>query len=99
MELEKYGESGLFTGREKMALEDTDLMTRTPVEVSDALFARLRQEFNEPELLELTVAIGWDNFKARFHHALDIGSDNFGEGAYCPRAIPAGEQRETISSV
>lgn len=59
-------------------------MTATPVKVDDRLFAQLQQSFSEAELLELSSAIAWENYRARFNHALGIGSDGFSEGAYCP---------------
>jgi hypothetical protein len=61
-------------------------MTRAPVEVPDALFARLREKFSEPALVELTSAIAWENYRARFDHALGIEGENFTEGAVC--AVP-----------
>jgi hypothetical protein len=55
--------------------------------VPDELFARLRQHFDEPELVELTAAITWENQRARFNHALRIPPDGFSEGAVC--ALPS----------
>lgn len=66
-----------------------DVMTRTPVEVSDALFARLREKFSEAELVELTSAIAWENYRARFDHAFGIEAENFSDGAVC--ALPVRE--------
>jgi len=66
-------------------------MTQTPVEVSDSLFARLRQVFNEAQLVELTSAIAWENYRARFDHAFGIESESFSEGAVC--AMPV---RDTV---
>jgi len=67
-------------------LEYADAMTRTPVEISEALFARLRERFNEAELVELTSAIAWENYRARFDHAFGIEGEGFSEGAVC--ALP-----------
>ena len=67
-------------------LEYADAMTRTPVEVPDALFARLRERFSEAQLVELTSAIAWENYRARFDHAFGIEGENFSEGAVC--AVP-----------
>ena len=67
-------------------LEYTDGMTQTPVEVPDALFARLQERFCEAELVELTSAIAWENYRARFDHAFGIEAENFSEGTYC--ALP-----------
>ena len=62
-------------------------MTRIPVEVSDALFARLRERFTEAQLVELTSAIAWENYRARFDHALGIEGENFTEGAVCAMPV------------
>lgn len=70
-------------------LEYADAMTRIPVEVSDALFARLRERFTEPQLVELTSAIAWENYRARYDHAFGIEGENFTEGAVC--ALPVRE--------
>lgn len=69
-------------------LEYADAMTHTPVEVSESLFSRLRERFHEAELVELTSAIAWENYRARYDHAFGIEGENFSEGAVC--AMPAG---------
>ena len=62
-------------------------MTQTPVDVPEALFARLREHFGEAKLVELTSAIAWENYRSRFNHAFGIEAENFSEGAVC--AVPA----------
>ena len=61
-------------------------MTSTPVEVSDALFCRLREHFSDAQIVELTSSIAWENYRARFDHAFGVEAENFSEGAIC--AIP-----------
>lgn len=85
--LGSYHESENFSETEKLALEYADRMTRTPVDVPDELFTKLRERFNEPQLVELSMAIAWDNFKARFHHALEIKSEDFSAGQFCPLPV------------
>ena len=68
-------------------LEYADAMTQTPVEVSDSLFARLRERFSEAGLVELTSAIAWENYRARFDHAFGIEGENFTEGAVCAMPV------------
>lgn len=68
-------------------LEYADAMTRTPVEVSDALFARLHERYTAAELVELTSAIAWENYRARFDHAFGIEGENFSEGAVCAMPV------------
>jgi len=35
------------------------------------------------QLVELTTAIVWENFRARFNRAYDVKAQGFSEGAYC----------------
>ena len=63
-------------------------MTQTPVEVSDALFEKLRAQFNAAQLVELTTMIAWENYRARFNHAFGAESENFSEGSVCAVPVP-----------
>jgi alkylhydroperoxidase family enzyme len=85
--LSRYRTDFNFSEFERLVLEYADAMSQTPVEVSDSLFTRLRERFNEAELVELTSAIAWENYRARFDHAFGIEGENFSEGAVC--ALPA----------
>lgn len=80
-----------FTESEQLLLHYADQMTSTPVTVSDQLFAGLKIHFDDNQLLELTADIAHENYRARFNHALEIGSDNL----YCP--LPAAKQ-ETLTA-
>jgi alkylhydroperoxidase family enzyme len=84
--LNDYRSDFNFSELERLVLEYADAMTETPVEVSDSLFARLRARFSEAELVELTSAIAWENYRARFDHAFGIEGENFTEGDVC--ALP-----------
>ncbi len=85
--LPNYRTDTNFSDLERLVLEYADAMTQTPVEVSDALFGCLREQFTDAELVELTSAIAWENYRARFDHAFGIEGENFSEGAVC--ALPA----------
>ncbi len=82
--LSVYGESSEFSALEKLVLDYAQEITKTPVEVPDALFAALRANFSEAQLVELTAALAWENYRARFNHALAVEAQGFSEGAYCP---------------
>lgn len=84
--LPHYADSELFSPVEKLVLDYAVAMTRTPVGVDDGLFARLREHFDEPQLVELTFAIAYENQRARFNRGLDIGPAGFTEGKVC--AVP-----------
>jgi alkylhydroperoxidase family enzyme len=88
--LHDYRSNPNFSDTERLVLEYADRMTSTPVEVADALFARLRERFSEAQLVELTSAIAWENYRARFDHAFGIEAENFSDGTYCALPVRAG---------
>ena len=87
--LSEYKKSPLFSQTEKLVLEYADAMTETPVEVSDALFTKLREKFSEAQLVELTAALAWENYRARFDHAFGVEAEGFTQGSYCAMPVRA----------
>jgi AhpD family alkylhydroperoxidase len=85
-DLPRYRDSDAFSELEKLVLDYAVAMSRTPVEVPEELFARLRERFDEPQLVELTTAVALENYRARFNHALGVEPQGFSEGAFC--AVP-----------
>ena len=93
----RYRSSDLFTEREKAALDYTVAVMRTPVEVSDELFARVQTHFSTEQLVELTAHLTVVNLD-RFNAAFGIGSAGFSEGMVCvppdrPAARPSSVSR------
>jgi len=86
-ELERFGTSDAYDALEKDVLRYAEAITRTPVVVPDELFAGLRARLDPRQMVELTSAIAWENYRARFDHAFGIESQGFSEGAFCP--LPA----------
>ena len=80
--LPRYRSSDLFTEREKLALDYTVAVMRTPVEVSDELFARMREHFSDAQLVEITALLTAVNLN-RFNAAFGIGSAGFSDGMVC----------------
>lgn len=72
--LADYANSSLYTNVERVSLEYADAMTITGREVSDELFARLRQIYNDDELVELTAIVAWENSSSKFNRALRVPS-------------------------
>ncbi len=72
--LPDYAISPLYNAAERAALEYADCMTITELEVSDELFARLRQFYDDDALVELTEIIAWENASSKFNRALRIPS-------------------------
>lgn len=82
--LADYESSPDLSDLEKLVLRYAVEMTRTPVEVSDELFDELKSRFNRRQIVELTSAIAWENYRARNNHALGLESEGFSQGAFCP---------------
>jgi len=87
--LPRYRQSDLFTEREKLALDYTVAVMRTPVEVTDDLFARMKEYFGDKQMVEITALLTVVNLD-RFNAAFGIGSAGFSEGMVCvPPERPA----------
>jgi alkylhydroperoxidase family enzyme len=69
-----YENNELFSEAERLAFEFADAMTITGRQVSDELFARLREFYDEDALVELTATIAWENASSKFNRALHIPS-------------------------
>jgi alkylhydroperoxidase family enzyme len=67
-----------------MVLRLAVALTKTPASVGDRIFAELPAQFSEPQLVELTTAIAWENDRARFNRTFGILAVGFSEGAFCP---------------
>ena len=78
----RYKNSELFNEREKVALDYTVAVMRTPVEVTDELFAKLQEHFTTEQIVELTALLTLVNLD-RFNAAFEIGSAGFSEGMVC----------------
>lgn len=80
--LPNYRASNLFSDSEKAALDYAVAIMRTPVEVSDELFARTRKQFTEQQMVEITALMTVVNID-RFNAAFGIGSAGFSDGMVC----------------
>lgn len=74
--LADYDASPLYSGAERVALRYADAMTVTGREVSDELFAQLREHYTDDAIVELTEVIAWENASSKFNRALRIPSQN-----------------------
>jgi alkylhydroperoxidase family enzyme len=80
--LPRYRSSELFTEREKLVLDYTAAVMRTPVGVTDELFARMQAHFSDAQLVEITALLTAVNLN-RFNAAFKIGSAGFSDGMVC----------------
>ena len=73
-DLANYATSELYDAAERVALEYADSMTITGRDVSDDLFARLRDYYSDDAIIELTATIAWENSSSKFNRALRVPS-------------------------
>ena len=66
--------SARFDEVERLVLEYADAITITGRDVSDELFGRLRAQFDDDAIVELTETIAWENASAKFNRALRVPS-------------------------
>ncbi len=76
-EVPNWEHSKVLGERDKIVIEYAEEMSKTPVRVSDELFERLKKFFSDEQIVELTASVAYENYRARFNHALHIGSENF----------------------
>lgn len=74
--LASYATSELYDAPERVALEYADCMTTTGRDVSDDLFARLRNHYSDDAIVELTATIAWENSSSKFNRALRVPSQH-----------------------
>jgi alkylhydroperoxidase family enzyme len=72
--LADYATSPLYSEAERIALEYADSMTITGREVSDEFFSRLREFYDDDQIVELTAIIAWENASSKFNRALRVPS-------------------------
>ena len=75
--LANWRDSDQFDQRERHALEYAEAMTDSRLRVSDDLMARLKQQFSDDEIVELTGLIAFQNLSSKFNAALDVPADGF----------------------
>lgn len=92
--LPNYASSPLFSDLDKLVLDYAVAMSRTPVDVPDAMFDRLTEHFTDAQIVELTHYIALENMRGRFNLALGIGSCDLSAGMVCalPTTQPAQDQ-------
>jgi len=79
LDLEHYATSPHYDEAERLALEYADCMTFSDRDVSDELFARLREHFDDDTLVELTATIAWENSSSKFNRALRVPAQGLWE--------------------
>lgn len=72
--LPNYETSDKYDAAERVALEYADAITLSDRDVSDELFAKVRQFYSDDAIVELTATIAWENASSKFNRALRVPS-------------------------
>ena len=94
--LQEYETSSLFSERERAALAYAEAATDPARRVDAALFARLKGNFSEQEIVELTALIAFQNMSSKFNAALGVPAQGF---CALPAASPRSEPEENRESL
>ena len=71
------GEGGsIFNELERVVIELADAMVTAPSNVSDDLYAGLRKQFSEEQLMQVSAQIAFENYRARWNRVFDVESDH-----------------------
>ncbi|MBI4907975.1 MAG: carboxymuconolactone decarboxylase family protein [Acidobacteria bacterium] len=73
----QYETSGAYSPAERAVLRMAEKMTLTPAATENVFHQELRAHFTDRQIVELAATIAWENYRARFNHALGIESAGF----------------------
>ena len=89
-----------FAAPELTLLRMADAMADTPSNVSDELYAQLRQHFSEEQLIELAASAARENFRASTAcltwEAMDSIENDYSSNSAAPRSIPLLEKADDL---
>lgn len=72
-----WRDSARFNEAERVALEYAERITLSDQSVDDALFARLKEHYSEAQIVELTAAIAFENFRSKLNPSLGVEAQGF----------------------
>jgi alkylhydroperoxidase family enzyme len=76
-EIATWRDSRLFSEAERIALEYAERVTITDQKVDDKFFSRLKQHYTEAQIVELTAAIAFENYRSKLNPSLGIEAQGF----------------------
>ncbi|MDX1594894.1 MAG: carboxymuconolactone decarboxylase family protein [Gammaproteobacteria bacterium] len=76
-DLPGFRTSSRYDAAERAALAYAEAVTLSDCQVDDALFASLREHFDDDAIIELTAMIAFQNMSSKFNAALDVAPQGF----------------------
>lgn len=80
-----YETNAAFSEKERASLGYAEAMTQSDKRVDGVVFERLRRQFSQDEILELTALIAYQNLSSKFNAALDVPPQGFCSTPPLPR--------------
>ena len=77
IEAASWRTSKAFSPAERVALEYAERITYTDQKVDEELFGRLRQHYSEAQIVELTAAVAFENFRSKLNPTLGVEAQGF----------------------
>lgn len=83
--LSSFRDSGLFSEREKIALDYAEAVTYSDRRVTDTQATQLHRYFDDDAIIELTAVIAFQNLSSKFNSALGVPPQGFCAVAPLPK--------------
>tara|TARA_Y100000590_G_C15359836_1_gene878497 strand:+ start:439 stop:726 length:288 start_codon:yes stop_codon:yes gene_type:complete len=77
LKIENYDTEDSFREEERIALRFAESMSKTPVEVDENLFGKLKEFYSDNQIVEIATIISFQNFNAKFNAAMKTDSNEF----------------------
>jgi alkylhydroperoxidase family enzyme len=75
--ISNWRDNAIFEAEECLALEYAEAMTITSREIDENFRARLKQQWDDEAIVELTALIAFQNLSSKFNAALDVPPQGF----------------------
>jgi uncharacterized peroxidase-related enzyme len=75
--LDNWPQSPLFSDNERIALEYAEAVTLRSDAIDEGLFERLKKNFDDDTIVELTALIAFQNLSSKFNSALGVPPQGF----------------------
>lgn len=73
----RWRDAPIFSEAERLALEFAEKATITGQKVEPDLIARLKQHFDDTQIVELSAAVALENFRSKFNVPLGVEAQGF----------------------
>lgn len=85
----RWRDSDVYDESERIVLEYAEVATAAPVVLPERLVERLREHFDEGQVVELTAWVALENYRSRINAGLGLRSQGFAASCTVPAASGA----------